>query len=134
MSQLANCPNCGQLFVKSVRLICNSCYKKEEEMFETVYVFIREQKNRSATMMEICEATKVPEKAITRFIKEGRLRLADFPNLRYPCEACGNPIRKGKLCGECRGELKESLEHYNREQEFERRKQESRSVKTYFSE
>lgn len=133
MAELANCPYCGQLFMRNARNICTPCYEKEEEHFETVYQFIREKKNRRATMAEICDETGVAEKTINRFIKEGRLRLADLPNLSYPCDSCGAPIREGKLCGNCRISLRDGLESYNREQEFEQRKTQHAQVPTYFS-
>lgn len=133
MAELANCPHCGQLFMKCVRNICMPCYEKEEEQFETVYQFIRDKKNRRATMAEICEATGVADRTIHRFIKEGRLQLADFPNLNYPCESCGVPIRQGKLCASCTYSLRKGLDTHEKEKAFEKRKQESLRVPTYFS-
>ena len=133
MEQLANCPICGQLFMKGIRSVCQACYQEEEEKFETVYAFIRNKKNRSAKMDEICEKTGVSEKTINRFVKEGRIRLSEFPNLTYPCESCGHPIREGKLCTGCKKKLRKSLDQYNQEQEFENRKQDSMRTQTYFS-
>lgn len=38
MSQLANCPRCNALFMKSsFQTVCVSCLKEEERAFETVY-------------------------------------------------------------------------------------------------
>lgn len=133
MEKLANCPKCGELFMKGIRTVCQACYEEEEEQYETVYAFIRNKKNRSATMNEICEKTGVAEKTINRFVKEGRIRIADFPNLTYPCDSCGKPIREGKLCRDCRGNFQKSLDSYEQELEFEKRKQESVKAQTYFS-
>jgi flagellar operon protein (TIGR03826 family) len=110
------------------------CHEKEEKCFEKVYVFIRQKKNRRATMMEVCSATGVEQQKITRFIKQGRLRVADFPNLWYPCDSCETPIREGKLCESCRAELRKSVESYEKESEFQRRKVLSEERQTYFSE
>jgi flagellar operon protein (TIGR03826 family) len=131
MAELANCPSCGQLFVKDVRNICPSCYKSEEDSFEKVYDFIRDQKNRRATLPEVSKATGVKERTIIRFIKEGRIRVADFPNLTYPCESCGMPIREGKLCDACRTKLRKGFQRYAQEEEPESRVNERRQ--TYFS-
>ena len=87
MAELMNCPNCGSLFVKTnLRDVCETCYKEEEQAFETVYKFIRKRENRTATIYEASEGTGVDEELIFKFIKTGRLELAQFPNLGYPCE------------------------------------------------
>lgn len=106
LGNLSNCPNCGQLFIKSIRSVCNDCYKKIEAQYELVYKFIRNKENRQSTILEVSTATGVSEKQIRQFIREGRLRLADFPNLGYPCERCGEEIiTEGKLCERCKKEL-----------------------------
>lgn len=99
---LDNCPECGQLFVRSVRSVCNNCYKKVEEDFQKVYQYIKQRENRMSTIYEVSEATGVKVTQIRQFIKEGRLRLADFPNMGYPCERCGTIIKTGNLCDECK--------------------------------
>src|SRR5699024_8527218 len=98
MAELANCSNCGKVFAKHIRDICDECFKKEEEDFETVYHFLKEQKNREATIQEIVEKTGVPETTIIKFIKNKRLRTSQFPKLMYPCEMCGKDILTGRFC------------------------------------
>src|SRR5690625_3199603 len=122
MGQLANCPQCGRLFVKGIQDLCDSCYKEEEEIFDTVYHFISERKNRLATLTEICDATGVEERTVTRFIKEGRLHLANLPNLGYPCESCGTMIREGRICIECTKKFQEGLDQQEREERLLQRK------------
>ncbi|AXI10022.1 hypothetical protein CUC15_14275 [Oceanobacillus zhaokaii] len=109
MAELANCSRCGNVFVKGIREICQNCYKEEEEAFQTVYKFLQIQKNRTATMIEIVEATGVEEEYISKFVKEKRLLPAHFPNLAYPCDRCGADITTGKLCHDCQIELKKDL-------------------------
>jgi len=132
MGELANCPRCGKLFVKGLRDICDECYKKEEEQFNTVYKFIRKSKNRSATLTEVHDETGVPEDMIIHFIKQGRLQTKMMENLTYPCERCGAPIKTGRLCEKCQKELKSGL---NAEQATEHavRAQEEKDKHTYFS-
>lgn len=124
MSQLTNCPVCGALYVENVfRKVCESCYKKEERLFQAVHEFIRKRENRTATMIQVVKATGVDESLIHKFIKQGRLQIAHFPNLGYPCNRCGNLIREGKMCAECRNELQKELSSI---QEMEQRQQHQR--------
>ena len=132
MAELANCPNCGSVFVKTnLRDVCETCYKEEEIAFETVYTFIRKKENRTATIFETSEGTGVDEELIIKFIKTGRLRLAQFPNLGYPCQKCRTIIREGNLCDECVNELRSELSTFEKEQ---KRIQElrNREKRTYF--
>ncbi|MFS0821615.1 TIGR03826 family flagellar region protein [Bacillus sp. 1P02SD] len=134
MGELMNCPNCGALFVKTnLRDVCEKCYKAEEVAFETVYKFIRKKENRTATIFEASEGTGVDEELIIKFIRTGRLKLAQFPNLGYPCQKCRTIIREGILCDTCSRELRSELSIF--EQEEERKKElKERNKGTYFVE
>ncbi len=134
MQSLENCPRCGDVFVKSLRPICPSCYKKEEEAFEIVYQFLRKQKNREATISEIVEATGVEEELIIKFVKENRLRTSQFPNLSFPCEQCGEPIVSGKVCSTCSNKLLKALEQYDAiEQKNEALQEKKNESNTYYT-
>ncbi|SDH64054.1 TIGR03826 family flagellar region protein [Alteribacillus bidgolensis] len=133
MQNLENCPRCGTLFVKSLRPVCNDCHRAIEEKFQTVYTFIRKRENRSATMMEVVKGTRVEREDITRFIKEGRLHLNQFPNLEYPCESCGKDISEGRICKSCKGSIESGIQAEKREKEREERvKEEERSRYTAY--
>ncbi len=128
---LANCSNCGRVFVKtSIRDICEECYKNEEEAFEKVNRFLKKRENRTASMAQIVEATGVPEELILKFIRKGRIRLVQFPNLAYPCEKCGRPITKGRICKKCSKELRQELEQFEREEK--RKKEIEERKKAYY--
>jgi flagellar operon protein (TIGR03826 family) len=129
MAELANCPNCGKVFAKDIRKVCNVCYKEEVEMFEKVHQFIRKSVNREATMLEVHEATGVPEETIVRFVKEGRLRSAGMANFTYECESCGRPITKGRICTNCTDRMKQELNIHDQE----KKRQELARQATYFS-
>lgn len=132
MNNLDNCPKCGALFVRTaVDTLCKACKKKENEQFEQVYNFIRQRENRQATIIEISEATDVDEETIMRFVKEGRLRPTQFPNLGYKCERCGNLIQTGKLCKDCVAELKKNLSQL--EQDENRKQAERKASHAYYS-
>ncbi|WP_367946569.1 TIGR03826 family flagellar region protein [Bacillus sp. V59.32b] len=115
--ELTNCPNCDTLFVKSkFRDVCESCYKEEEKNFEKVYQFIRKRENRSALMPQVVEATGVDEDLIIKFIKTGKLRVSQFPNLGTPCEKCGKVTQNGRMCDDCSGSLRSELKQFEKEE------------------
>lgn len=116
--EIMNCPNCGALFVKNpVRDVCENCYREEEKQFEKVYKFLRKKENRAATVQTISKYTGVKEELLYKWVKKGRLRPAQFPNLGYPCEKCGKIITQGKLCSDCVETIKKDLEIHELEQQ-----------------
>ena len=133
MPELDNCPKCGRIYVRNLRGMCDACRKEDDQLFDKVYQFVKKRQNRTATMMQIVEATGVPEETIMRFVKEGRLKPAQFPNLGYPCERCGAVIQSGKLCPNCAGNLELDLKQYEYEEE-RKRQIEEREKRTYFTE
>ncbi len=104
---LGNCPRCGKLFANNFRDICPACIKEIEEEYERCLKYLREEK--TATIQEVHEATGVSIKQITKFIKEGRISVANNPNMMYPCEVCGTMIREGNMCDSCRARLTRDL-------------------------
>jgi flagellar operon protein (TIGR03826 family) len=129
---LSNCPECGEIYVKNkFRNVCEKCWREEEAAYDTVSKYMRKRENRAATMLQVVEATGVPESLILKFIKNGKLQITQFPNFGYPCDKCGAVIRTGRLCEDCANEIKDDLKHFEREEEF---KQKMNSHKgTYFS-
>lgn len=115
---IANCPTCNALFNKTTfRLVCDACFREEEAQFEKVYQYIRKRVNRTATMAQVVEATEVEEGLIIRYVKSGKLRLAQFPNLGIPCEQCGQPINEGRLCKKCTENFSKELQTFEKEEE-----------------
>ena len=94
---LANCPECGKLYVENPSKLCPECYRIEEENEDKVAQYLRA--NRRASISEIHEATGVDEKIILKMIKKGRIT-GDI-QVEYPCESCGKPILEGRVCAEC---------------------------------
>lgn len=127
---VANCSKCSRLYIKNpVRDICDKCYKEEETAYDKVSTYLKKRENRTATMLQVVQDTGVSEDLIHKFIKQGRIKLVQFPNLTYPCETCGNPIQTGKLCEQCLTELRKDLEIFERE---EQRQKELEERKVYF--
>ena len=134
MAELSNCPNCGQLFVKALRPVCDKCAREAEEKFDAVYRFIRKRENRSASMDEVHDSTGVEKDLIIQWIREGRLRVSQMPNMGIPCEHCGKTISEGKLCDSCRSKLTGELKQGDKEKQFEdRKKQKERERYTTYS-
>lgn len=134
MDELTNCPNCGAIFYKNkFREVCQDCWKEEEKAYETVYNFMRKRENRAATIQQVEESTGIKEELILKFIRNGKLKIAQFPNFGYPCDRCGHIIRKGNLCDKCTTELRNELEEHT-ESERRRIEREKREKQiTYFT-
>jgi flagellar operon protein (TIGR03826 family) len=134
MGELANCPKCGEIFVKTqFREICQNCWKEEEKAFETVNQFIRKRENWAATIPQVVEATGVEEELLFKFIRTGRLILTKFPNLGYPCDKCGKIIREGKFCVSCKEEFRKELELHEAEEERKRDIERREKQATYYA-
>lgn len=122
MRTLANCPRCGKLFVKEGVNFCPSCIQDIENEYTRCIEYLREHK--FVSLYELSEATDVTVRQITQFIREGRISIADNPNMAYTCESCGTPIREGRLCKKCSERLnkgiKEQLQHKTVAEEEER--------------
>lgn len=125
---VANCPRCSRLFVKNQFGICVNCVKEIEDQYQACVQFIRE--NKACTLEELSEATEVPLKQITKFIREGRILIKDLPNLFYSCEVCGSSIREGNICDSCRSKLVRDVNHLQ-EDENKRVEQPGQSQGTY---
>lgn len=110
---LGNCSQCGKLYVVNSLGLCATCLKAVEDQYHRCADYLR--KNRASTMQELSDATGVPVRLITRFIREGRIGTKDAPNLRFPCESCGEPIQDGNLCEACRNRLTRQLNQAQRE-------------------
>ena len=135
MGEIANCPNCHAIFLRGTATVCLDCRKQEEEDFQTVYRFIRQKKNRTATVEDITSVTGVSEDLIRKFVKERRLHPAQFPALAYSCEKCGASIQEDRLCSSCKNTLEEGLKAYDQtEQTIDQKKRENLSSGlTYYS-
>jgi flagellar operon protein (TIGR03826 family) len=131
--ELLNCPTCNAIFVKNrFRDVCEKCYREEEKAYETVYQFLRKRENRAATMSQVVEATGVEEDLLYKFIRKGRLKLTQFPNLGYPCDRCGKLIREGRVCETCANDIKNELEIFesNKMRQLELNQ---KHMRTYYS-
>lgn len=98
-----NCYRCGRVHLKNLYGLCPNCLKEIEMQYEKCLKYLRD--NRKCSINELSEATEVPIKQITKFIREGRLSLKGNPNMTYDCEVCGAQIRENVMCESCRTRL-----------------------------
>ena len=104
---LANCPQCGKLYVANLRGMCGNCIKDIDQQYERCNQYLRE--NKGTTITELSEAVDVSIKQISTFIREGRISIANAPNMGYACEVCGTPIRENNMCEPCRTRLTKDI-------------------------
>ncbi|QDI91833.1 hypothetical protein EPH95_12140 [Salicibibacter halophilus] len=117
MTELANCPACGALYVKTAIALCNRCRQSKEERFDKVYRFLKKKENRTSTISRAVAHTGVAETEILGFIREGRLQLTDLPNFHMPCSFCGEATRNGRLCKSCEKRLQADMASLNNTKE-----------------
>lgn len=95
----SNCPRCGRLFTSIRSNVCPNCEKAEEETFQLLKAYIGEYP--MCTLAELHEATNVPLKRITQFIRDGRLEISKGMVGEIVCDKCGKPIARGRYCETC---------------------------------
>lgn len=94
---VANCPECGKIYMENPAKLCPACYAAFEADEEKVVEFLRSK--RKASLEEIHAGTGVAHKVILRMMKQHRLT-SEF-QVSYPCESCGAMITDGRLCPDC---------------------------------
>ena len=102
------CVGCKKMFQYIAGpTLCPRCRQKEEEMFQIVKDYLRE--NPGANMYEVSQATSVSAALIEKFLREGRLQVSPDSPIALACEKCGRRISTGRLCSECKKEINNTL-------------------------
>lgn len=101
MSNIRTCMRCHGLFVYTGfgHAICPRCREAEAREFNRVKDFI--YANPGVTMIEVEEATGVPIRQITEYLRAGRLEIPNNSLIFIKCEKCGQDIRSGRFCADC---------------------------------
>ncbi|MCL2216212.1 MAG: flagellar protein [Defluviitaleaceae bacterium] len=94
-----NCPRCGRVFVQIREPICDRCVKAEEEIFEKVREYVKE--NPNLTIKEVSEQCDVSTKKILQYIRDGRLEAGQGMKGEIVCSKCGKHIFIGRMCETC---------------------------------
>ncbi|MCP3772527.1 flagellar protein [Paenibacillus sp. MZ04-78.2] len=114
MLKVANCPNCGKVFQKNLRNLCQDCIDQVHGDFDRCEAYLRG--NRKATTEELSRATGVSAKRIAEFIVSNRLPVAYYSGLTYPCNSCGSPIKQHHLCNSCRIRIVNDIHKMNQQE------------------
>jgi flagellar operon protein (TIGR03826 family) len=108
MGELRNCPQCGKVFMYMVRNLCPACIDLEEKQYEEVKDYL--QKNPGAQIEQIVEDTGVDESKVLRWMRDGRLVVADTGGRPVlVCQRCGRQVERGSLCPKCAQFLTEEI-------------------------
>ena len=102
------CRGCKKMFQYITGpVLCPRCKQLEEEMFLKVKDYLRE--NPGSNMYEVNQATGVSAAHIEKFLRQGRLEVAEGSPIALTCERCGKKIVTGKYCNECKNEMTNEL-------------------------
>jgi flagellar operon protein TIGR03826 len=104
---IRNCKRCGNIYHYNGSSVCNECAQKEQEDFDKVRDYLFEHPNSPAS--EINHVTGVDIKVISRFLKEGRLKMEGQNDGLISCEKCGTVIQSGRFCESCLQEMQAEL-------------------------
>lgn len=101
---IINCKVCRKIFSPVGRqLVCKDCLKAEEEEFQKVRDYLKE--NKGADISLVSSETGVPVKKILKYLKEGKVEVSDTNNSILKCEKCGKSIRSGRFCEQCKSNV-----------------------------
>ncbi|MBR1738148.1 MAG: MerR family transcriptional regulator [Firmicutes bacterium] len=107
---VTNCPRCGKMFYPTGddSKICPDCVKEEEQVFETLKEYLRE--NPGKNMADITADTGISAKKVNKFLREGRLEVTEGMEGFLTCMKCGRSITTGKYCADCASKISKKLQ------------------------
>ncbi|MCK9526903.1 MAG: MerR family transcriptional regulator [Limnochordia bacterium] len=103
---LKNCEECNRVFSHPTRGLCQECYGKAQESFDTVKRYL--QDNPGATVAQVAKDTEVHLDLIYEYIRDGRLDVVP-KDARLQCSICGATINVGRVCMKCRADLRSTM-------------------------
>lgn len=107
--ELISCKECKKLFQYiSGPKICLNCRDAEEEKFAIVKEYLRE--NPKEQMHVVAKETGVSNRLIEKFLREGRLEVAEGSPIQLCCDRCGKTIRSGRYCKVCMTEIQNDFQ------------------------
>lgn len=109
MPDVRNCRKCGRIFnYIGGSPLCQACREQDEADFKRIKDYLYE--NPKASVTQVSVDLDVSIEKIKRFLKDGRLEIADDDgNMILECENCGRSIKSGRYCQECERSLASGL-------------------------
>lgn len=125
---VAHCTICGKIFQMNMRGLCANCSAEEDTDIKALEKLL--MRNRQMNATEVAEAADIPRQKVLTYIRKGKIRLFDYPNLADECDVCAAPIRRGTMCTKCSTRIQDEIAH---ELEQERLMKERARASSYFS-
>ncbi len=88
-------------------IVCPACREALEEKFKAVKKYI--QDNPGVGIQQTSRECEVEVSQIQQWIREERLEFASDSMVMLNCESCGQPIRSGRFCDQCKNSLANGL-------------------------
>lgn len=110
MPELRNCKRCNKVFSYIGGLpICPSCTKEDEQIFDKVSLYIRD--NPGVPLTVVSNELDISYDRLMKYVKEGRLQIrsANGGFIRF-CEKCGAVVTSGRFCDDCEDHITTVLE------------------------
>ncbi|MCD9024401.1 hypothetical protein [Cohnella silvisoli] len=126
--KVAHCNSCGKIFQMNMRGLCANCSAEEDTYIKALEKLL--MRNRQLNVKELAETADIPREKILSFIRRGKIKLFDYPNLADECDVCAGPIRRGTMCSKCSTRIQDEIAH---ELEQERLMKERIRASSYFS-
>lgn len=97
---LANCCECGELFIKTDKPMCKKCYLNDYQLLSSLANFIEQNPTKSKHM--ILRESGISEEKFNKLLRYGKFW--SFKNMDIKCRLCGKPAtasRGVQLCHDC---------------------------------
>jgi len=102
LNNVIRCKRCRRIFsyLGYGPKFCPDCVKKDEEDFQKVKEYLRD--NPGMTLTRTSEDCDVKIEVIREWLREERLEYSSAEDIGLTCESCGKPITSGRFCNECK--------------------------------
>lgn len=113
MNNVINCEKCNRIFLKFNSVLCEDCFCHEKKMISELKRFLRKQP--VSTIDDVLKNFELTQKRFFELVKTKAIILSDDSTLGYPCNACGDLIKTGKVCSLCSKRIQKDIEQMNKE-------------------
>lgn len=104
---IANCKECGKVFIKTLDTTCPDCSKKREQDLQKIFDWIKLKDTPVLTKIE--NDIGISDKTFMKYLLDGRIK--SFNKVLAPCDMCGTLTRletKNIICKDCRSSIKKT--------------------------